>query len=57
MHLLQLHAISHDLRKISRQLRSHGYGVPRCLTVQKDNHLANQFVHIDQFPFQAALLE
>src|SRR5467141_3219616 len=41
--LLQLHAISHDLGKIYRQLRPDWYGASRYLAPQEDNHLSNNF--------------
>src|ERR1700674_2709202 len=46
--LLQLHAISHDLRKICRQLRPDRYGVSRQLAAQEEYYLANDFVYIQQ---------
>src|SRR5713101_2573561 len=55
--LLQLDAISHDLGKNCRQLRSDKYVVARCLTTQQDDHLSNNFVYINQPPFRSTLLE
>ena len=49
--------IPHDLGKICRQFRPDRYVVSRCLAAQEDDHLSNEFVHIDQFPFRSTLLE
>ena len=56
-HLLQLHAISHDPRKICVQLRSERNEVSRCLPAQENNHLPNDFVDVNQLPLGSTLLE
>src|SRR5712691_1320597 len=55
--LLQLHAISHDLGKVRRQVPADRYGVSRHLAAQEDDHLSNNFVYIQQLPLRSTLLE
>src|SRR5580700_1359317 len=56
-HLLQLHMISHDLRKECSEIRPDQYAVLICLAVQKKSRLSNSFVYIDQLLLQSVLLE
>ena len=48
--LLQLHAISDDLRKIGGQLRPDGYVVAHCLAAKQGNRLLDDFVYIKAIP-------
>src|SRR5260370_539891 len=43
-HLLQLHAISHDLREVCTEFRPNEYGESRCLAVKEKHHLSNNLV-------------
>jgi hypothetical protein len=43
-HLLQLHAISHDLREVCSEFRPNEYGEFRCLAVQEKHHLSNNLI-------------
>jgi len=56
-HLLQLDSISHDPGNICLQLCPERHGVPRCFTAQEDDHLANDFVYINQLSLRRSLLE
>jgi hypothetical protein len=56
-HLLELHAISHDLREVCSEFRPNEYGEFRCLAVQEKHHLSNNLVQIEQLPLQSILLE
>ena len=55
--LLQLHAISDDLRKVGRQFRPHRYVVSHCLVAQKCNRFRNNLIYIKSLLFRGALLE
>src|SRR5229473_4032096 len=56
-HLLQLHAISHDLGNIGGQIRPDKYRVARCLVAHQDDHLSDHFIYIHQLPLRSTLLE
>src|SRR6267143_111938 len=46
-HLLQLHAISHDLREVCSEFRPHEYGELSCLAVQEKYHCSNNLIYIN----------
>src|SRR5712664_246149 len=46
-HLLQLHAISHDLREVCSEFCPHEYGELSCLAVQEKYHCSNNLIYID----------
>jgi hypothetical protein len=52
-----LHAVRHDVGRISCQDSPDGYCVSCCLAAQKDSQLTNGFVYIDQFPARRTFLE
>src|SRR5208282_5522544 len=56
-HLLQLHAISHDLRQVSSQIHRDKDVLPIGLALQDYDHLSHDFVYFHQLTVRAALLE
>src|ERR1700674_285654 len=56
-HLLQLHAISHNLGNVRGQVRPDKYRVSRCLVAHQDDHLSDHFIYIHQLPLRSTLLE
>jgi hypothetical protein len=46
--LLQLHSISHDLRKVGRQFCADRYVVSRCLAAQEGDGFSVDIVYIDK---------
>src|SRR5246127_5284789 len=55
--LLQLHPISHDVRKILRQFGPEKYSVSRCLAMQEDDYCLNNSVYIHRLALRSAPLE
>src|SRR5260370_15142575 len=56
-HLLQLHAVGHDLGKICGEVHPDYYVVSPGLGAQKNDHLANNVVYVHELPLRSTFLE
>src|SRR5260370_33174689 len=56
-HLLQLHAVGHDLGKSCREVHPDYYVVSPSLAAQKNYHLSSNLVYVHELPLRSTLLE